>query len=242
MEYKIIREDKNAKFLVITPLYTGHKISRDTKVTIKRNKYPFAWITAEGKNNIPTNTWNGMEWYLDLKNEVPNYYIMIDNDIKLGRYMLDRLYDKLYGSAADVAYAYASFKFTGAIEKAFPAVQWDINKLIMHNYISSNSMFKTTALYDIGPVLDDKYKRLLDWGLLLKMFLERGWMGIPCPEANFEAVASPESISAGSNQDYDIKRRRIIEDFCKPIIQKYTQKPTTQPAPPQEQQATTMEF
>jgi hypothetical protein len=148
---------------------------------------------------------------------------MIDRDIRLGRNMLDRLYDKLSTAPLSVAYAYASFKFVGAFERDFPAIGWDINKLLMHNYISSNSMFRTSALYEVGPVTDQKYKRLLDWAFLLKLFYERGWTGVPCPEANFEAVATPNSISAGSADDYDLKRKRIIEDFCKPILEKYTQ-------------------
>ena len=220
---RVLKADPNAKFIVVTPLLPGHTISRDTKVTIKRNKYPFIWIQAEGKNNIPTNAFAGIDWYLMKKSAIPDYYIMIDRDIRLGRNMLDRLYDKLSKAPLNVAYAYASFKFVGAFEREFPAIGWDINKLLMHNYISSNSMFRTSALYEVGPVTDEKYKRLLDWAFLLKLFYERGWIGVPCPEATFEAVATPKSISAGSTQDYDLKRKRVIEDFCKPILEKYTQ-------------------
>lgn len=39
--FKIVREDKNPVFCVITPLKSGDKISRDTKISVKRNKYPF---------------------------------------------------------------------------------------------------------------------------------------------------------------------------------------------------------
>lgn len=239
---KVIKADKNSKFLVVTPLWEGHKISRDTKVTIKRNNYPFTWIVSEGKNNIPTNAFYGIDWYLYRKGKLPDFYIMIDRDIKLGRNMLDRLYDKLYKAPESVAYAYASFKFTGAVEREFPAVQWDINKLLMHNYISSNSMFRTNALYEVGPVLDDKYKRLLDWAFLLKLFYERGWTGVPCPEANFEATSNPDSISAGSNEDYDIKRKRIIQDFCRPILEKYQERQAAMQKRQEQLKTTTMEF
>ncbi len=240
---KILEENDNAKFFIVTPLWLGHKISRETKVTIRRNKYPFTWISVEGANNIPTNAFFGIDWYLHKKGEIPDYYIMIDRDIKLGRNMLDRLYDKLSKAPLNIAYAYASFKFTGAIEREFPAIPWDINKLLMHNYISSNSMFRTNALYEVGLVTDQKYKRLLDWAFLLKLFLERGYQGIPCPEANFEATADKKSISAGSNEDYDLKRKRIIEDFCKPIMHKYTQQQAPQSTPQvPPHQTTTMDF
>jgi hypothetical protein len=239
---KILREDPKSKIIVVTPLWEGHKISRETKVSIKRNKYPFTWVSAEGRNNIPTNAFGGLDWYLTKRGKCPDYYIMIDRDVDMGRHMLDRLYDKLSKAPHNIAYAYASFKFQGAVNQEFPAVQWDINKLLLHNYISSNSMFKTNAIYEVGLVTDEKYKRLLDWAFLLKLFLERGYMGIPCPDANFVAQSSPSSISAGTPQDYDAKRRLIIEDFCKPILEKYAPKPTKPTPQPEQTQTTTMEF
>jgi len=38
---KRVHKDKNPVFCVITPLKPGDKISKDTKVTVKRNDYPF---------------------------------------------------------------------------------------------------------------------------------------------------------------------------------------------------------
>jgi hypothetical protein len=220
---RVVRQDDNSKILVVTPLYEGHKISKETKKSIKRNKYPFTWIKAEGKNNIPINAFGGVDWFLHKTGSLPDYYIMIDRDIRLGRGMLDRLYDKLYKSPQQVAYSYASFKFTGAVNRDFPADPWDINKLLMHNYISSNSMFRTNVLYEVGLVMDSYYKRLLDWAFLLKLFYSRKYVGVPCPEAKFEATSNHDSISAGGNDDYNIKRMRIIEDFCKPIMIKHAQ-------------------
>jgi hypothetical protein len=143
---------------------------------------------------------------------------MIDRDITLGRNMLDRLHQKLSKAPVDIAYSYASFKFTGFIKRDFPAVQWDINKLLLSNYISSNSLFRTTVIYEVGLVFDDQYKRLLDWAFLLKLFQHGGYYGIPCPEASFEAVSNPKSVSAGSTKDYEEKRKLIFRDFCKPLL------------------------
>ncbi len=224
MNYNIIREDKRSKVLVVTPLKTGHKMSSDTKKTIKRNDIPFTWVSAEGNNNIPTNAWNGVEWYRKKSGKLPNYYLMIDRDIILGRHMIDRLYEKLSAQSNDIAYSYANFKFSGHIEREFPAAQWDINRLILENYISSNSMFRMSALDDVGLVFDDKYERLLDWAFLLKLFLKKGWVGIPCPETSFVAVASVNSISSGGNEDYHTKRLRVIQDFAKPIIHQHAKK------------------
>ena len=224
MTYGIIREDKDSKVLIVTPLYTGHKISSETKSTIKRNDTPLTWITSEGPYNIPTNAWNGVEWYLDKMGELPQYYLMIDRDIILGRHMIDRLYDKLSSSDPEAVYSYGSFEFTGYINRKFPAEQWDINRLMLENYISSNSMFRMKTLYEIGLVFDEKYKRLLDWAFLLKIFLHNGGYGVPCPEATFVAVSSAESVSSGNNYDYQTKRERVIHDFAKPIIYKHSGK------------------
>ena len=68
-----------------------------------------------------------------------------------------------------------------------------------------------------GPVMDEKYKRLLDWALWLKFF-QYGYYGIPCPDAFFTAYAGPDSISAGTAQDYKLKAQRVWEDFGRPIV------------------------
>ena len=217
-EFRIIKESKDPKILVVTPLLPGHKISKETKKTIKRNDIPFTWITSTGNNNIPTNLKLGLEWYGDL----PPYYFMLDNDVILGRHLLDRLYEKLDNSKYNVAFSYASFRFKGYMNYKFPAIPFDINRLLQqHNYISSNSLFSTDITMKVGLVTDNKYQRLLDHCFLLKLFYN-GYIGIPCPEANFIAIASKESISAGSKLEYNIKRKLVIEDFCRPIIDKYS--------------------
>jgi len=216
-EFRIIKESKDPKILVVTPLLPGHKISKETKKTIKRNDIPFTWISSTGNNNIPTNLKLGLEWYKDL----PPYYFMLDNDVILGRHLLDRLYEKLDNSKYNVAFSYASFSYKGIINRDFPADSYDINKLLQHNYISSNSLFSTYITMKVGLVTDNKYQRLLDHCFLLKLFYN-GYIGIPCPEANFIAISSKDSISAGSKQEYDIKRMLVIEAFCNPIIEKYS--------------------
>ena len=60
---EIIREDKEAEVLVITPLLPGHKVSKETKKTINRNNTKLVWIKSIGDNNIPTNVENGLLCY-----------------------------------------------------------------------------------------------------------------------------------------------------------------------------------
>lgn len=216
VEVEVIKKEKNPDILVITPLLTGHKISKETKKSIKRNDLSFEWIASRGDNNIPTNVWEGLNEYKKIKN-LPKYYIMIDNDILLGRHMLDRLYSKIKKSKEDVAFAYASFQYVGHIHHNFPAAEYDIERLIKHNYISSNSMFKTDVVLNVGLVTDDKYVRLLDWAFILKLFAN-GYRGIATPEANFIVMAGEDDISARSKYDYDLKRKRVIEDFVLPLL------------------------
>jgi hypothetical protein len=214
---KIVKTVKNPQILVVTPLLPEHKISKETKISVKRNKTPFFWIASEGQNNIPTNALNGIEWFKSKYGKLPPFYIMIDRDIEMGRGMLDKLYDKLKNKPENIGYCYASFGFRGHINRDFPAEPFDINRLLQSNYISSNSMFRTNVVETVGLVTDDKYKRLLDWAFLIKCF-SQGFIGIPEPRAGFIAHSTEKDISAGSDEDYKVKYMRVFEDFIRPLI------------------------
>jgi len=214
---KILKQDKGSEILVVTPLLPGHKISKETRVTLKRNKTPITWLSSMGNNNIPTNAQLGINWYKRKYSNSLNFYMMLDNDITLGRKAIDKLYDKLKSSPPHIGYSYASFKYEGHINKEFPAVPFNINKLVKANYISSNSLFKMDVIENVGLITDEFYKRLLDWAFLLKCY-GQGFMGVPVPEASFKAISSMNDVSAGSDQDYKIKSRRVYESFIKPIL------------------------
>lgn len=210
----------NPKVLVVTPLLEGHKVSRETKLTIKRNEIPFTWITAEGKHNIPINVTMGINYFKTVHKFLPDYFLMIDRDITLGRNMIDRMYKKLAVQHLPIAYTYANFEYKGFINQKFPAQPFDISKLIQHNYISSNSFFRMDILQEVGLVTDDKYRRLLDWAFLLKLF-KHGHIGIPCHEASFIVNSTETDISAGSPEDYHFKRNLVLQDFVMPITEEF---------------------
>lgn len=214
---KIIRECENPEILVITPLLPSHKISNITKKTLNRNNHPFYWISSEGPYNIPKNALEGILWYKKQYGNLPSCYMMIDRDIEAGRGLLDRLYEKLIISPSNIGYVYATFQFKGHINHDFPAMPYDINRLIKGNYISSNSMFKSEVIEQVGLVTDDKYKRLLDYAFLLKCFAN-GYIGLPEPKAWFIAHSTKDDISAGDFNDYQIKYQRVFEDFIKPLL------------------------
>lgn len=212
-----ILKNKNPEILVVTPLLPNHGISKLTLKTIKRNDVPIYWISSSGNNNIPTNSLNGIKWYKNKFGKLPPYYIMIDRDIEMGRHMLDRLYKKLSKKPDGIGYCYATFQFKGHINADFPANPFDINKLLKGNYISSNSLFKSSVIEQVGLVTDDKYKRLLDYAFLLKCF-KMGYVGVPEPNAWFIAHSTKDDISAGSQDDYRRKYLRVYDDFIEPII------------------------
>lgn len=214
---EIMRSTKFPEVLVVTPLLERDSISKETKKTIKRNHVKYFWISSKGDNNIPMNALAGIEWAKENIKNGPKYYIMIDNDIILGRHMLDRLYEKLKKSSDDIGYAYAGFEFEGSLVHSFPAIPFDPQKLMHANYISSNSMFKMNVIDKVGLVTDDKYKRLLDWAFLLKC-LAKGYSGVSVENARFVAISEPGDISAGSQEDYQLKYFRVYEDFIKPLI------------------------
>jgi len=213
-----MQECKDPEVLVVTPLLPDHEISRETKISIRRNKTKFAWIKSYGKQNIPLNALEAIKHYKSFR-PLPPYYLMIDRDIVLGRGMIDKLVDTLkkFDKFEQVGYAYASFEFKGHLNHRFPADPFDINRLLQANYISSNSLFRSKLIENVGLVTDDKYKRLLDYAFLLKCF-RAGFVGVACPSASFIAKSTKDDISAGSQEDYQVKYRRVFEDFIQPII------------------------
>ena len=222
-DVKIVRNNKNPKILVSTPLLPGHKISKITKKTLKRNDIDYIWLSSSSDSNIPTNHIGCMEWYKENIGELQPYIFFLDRDIDLGRHALDRLYDVMinesYRSDRIIGYAYASFKYTGYINHDFPAVPFDGKKLLQSNYISSNSLYSTEVIEKVGLVTDNSYRRLLDWAFLIKCF-GQGIIGAPCPKATFKVVSTPDDISSGDNNDYMIKSSRVYEDFIKPLFDK----------------------
>lgn len=215
----LIREQPNPKVLVITPLWPDHKISRDTKITIKRNDTPILWYSYSGYNNIPTNWWTGFQEIKKKHKKLPPYLLPLDRDIIMGRNMLDRMVGVFEAKTilAHMAFVYCNFEFKGVVNRKFPADPYDLNKLMTGNYISSNSLMNRELLEFIGgPVTDVQYTRLLDWALWLK-FAQMGFVGVPCPTAHFVAISSEDDISAGGVEDYQLKHQRITEDFVKPL-------------------------
>ena len=220
---KKVVEQKDPQILIITPLREGAKVSKQTKKTIKRTRTPYTWITYMGKGNPACNTNKGLKEYRKNYDKVPPYVIKLDNDITASRFMLDKMVTALQRQSVmsdhRAGYAYCSFKFEGAVNASFPADPFDIRRLMQHNYISFNSLIVYEALRQSGGfVTDDKYFRLLDWALWLKMF-SYGYQGLPVQDCNFVAYASPDSVSAKGQEDYEIKHRAVHEDFVTPILE-----------------------
>lgn len=209
---KTIVKHKDPQILVITPLLTGHKISKETKKSIKRNKTPFTWISYMGQGNPCLNTLKAFNIYRH-SNDIPPFVIKIDNDIDASRGMLDEMYETLLRSMKHEAYCYCSFEFIGSVNVKFPAIPFDAERLKHTNYISSCSMIKSDKLIEVGLwVTDDEGFRLLDWALWLR-FLKRGYVGIPAKRSSFVATASDSSVSAGSVSDYTKKRDWVLRNF-----------------------------
>lgn len=214
---KILREDKNPLVLVMTPLLTGRKVSRETKTSIKRNDIPFIWATYEGDGKHAANVQAGLEAYLRDARYMPPYFQIIDDDIILGRHMLDRLYVKLTHAPDWIAFAFCPFSYRGYMNIDFPARIYDINKLLINNYISSNSLYRADILLQVGGFVTElKYHRLSDWAMWLGLY-RYGYSGILCEDAHFVAISKPTDISAGSGEEYETTRELILEDFAKPL-------------------------
>jgi hypothetical protein len=209
---KYITRHHKPEILVITPLLTGHSVSRDTIKSIKRNKTPFEWISYMGPDNPCTNTQKAFNIYQNDK-KLPPYVIKIDNDIIGSRHMLDNMYSVLKNACNNEAYCYCSFEFQGSINAKFPSIPFDPDRLRQNNYISSCSLISTKRLLEVGMwVTDNKGFRLLDWALWLKL-LKRGYIGVPDMKSHFVAISSDNSVSARSAEDYNEKKKWVLENF-----------------------------
>jgi hypothetical protein len=227
-------ENKDPKVLVVTPLWPGHKVTRETRTTIKRNDVPFTWVSFTDYNNIAKNVDSGIKAFKEKTKKFPPYILPLDRDIILGRGMIDKLVSAIEadGLPATVAYCYCSFEFKGHVNRKFNAEPWNLDKLVQANYISSNSLIKSDLLEFIGGhVTDDKYKRLLDWALWLK-FARLGFMGTPCTTTSFVAVSTEKDISAGTTEDYQQKHVRVHNDFVKPLIEELSRPMAMSPMTP----------
>lgn len=217
IKLKFITKVNNPELLVVTPLLTGHKISKETKLGIKRNNVNFDWIAHEGQYNTAKNFQLGIDNYKKIK-RMPKYVIMIDKDINPNRHMLDNMIKTLNSAEDHIAYTYANFRFVGSVNASFINRHFDPFQLMRANFISSNSMMKSKLLEEIGGVVtDEKYKRLLDWCLWLK-FLQHGYHGVLCSKAYFEAHSDKKSVSAGDQLEYRTKYKLVVEDFVKQLM------------------------
>jgi hypothetical protein len=209
---KYLVKHHKPEILVITPLLTGHKVSKECKKTLKRNKTPFEWITYMGPGNPCKNSQLALNKYKGDK-PLPPYIIKIDNDIICQRRMLDTMKSTLDKAPDKAAYCYCSFEFRGAYDISFPAIPFDIDKLRHTNYISSCSLMDTEKFLEVGQwITNNEGFRLLDWALWLK-YLKHGYIGEPTTKTSFMAATTERSVSAGSNEEYHKKKAWVIKNF-----------------------------
>jgi hypothetical protein len=213
---KIVKECKNPAILVITPLAPGRKISSQTKASIQRNYIPYVWASWESPHYHARNVQDGINAY---KKEygLPEYIQVLDDDIILNRHTLDRFHRVIVESPDNIGFVYCPFSYRGHINISFPAISYDIHRLMRGNWISSNSLYKAKVIEEVGGfVIEDDTQRLSDWALWLRMYLH-GYIGELCPNTSFVAVSSPKDLSAGSTEEYRRAEALIIERFVNPI-------------------------
>lgn len=206
----ILQVSESPEFSIVTPLRTGDSVSHATIDSVLKCEIPFNWISVESDNNVMKNFEIGFFELLNVKQLAP-HAIKIDNDTEWGEDTLKEMSFVLKESFDNVAYSYCSFQYSGYINNSFPAINFNGEKLKQGNFISSNSMFKSSVIWEVGLVTDDQYVRLLDWAFLLKC-LKNGYIGKPSA-GNFTAYSSQNSISSRSIEDYNIKKERVLRDF-----------------------------
>jgi hypothetical protein len=217
---KVIKEAKNPEVLVITPLLTGHKIMRDTLIKLKRNECNFAWYSYEGPHHVAGNYAWGLKTYRETigKGMLPSYVLMIDRDILPSRHMIDYMYETLESGEKNNSYCYVDFEYKGFFNKSFKGLEFNPDMLIKSNYISSNSMIRTSHLERIGGiVIDRRFDRLSDWALWLA-FLGEGYWGVRSPKGSFVAISEEGDVSAGKQEEYQKCYMEVYEHIIKPYF------------------------
>lgn len=213
---KIIRECKDPEVLVITPLLPGRKISKETKVSIKRNETPYIWASYTSNEKHARNVQLGIDAFHKEFCYLPPYIQIIDDDIILGRFMLDRLFNVLDKTGDEVGYSYCGLEYKGFTNLKIPVGEFDINRLKKKNYISSNSLYKTAAIYKVGGFITElELNRLSDWCMFLKMY-QFGLKGVFVPNTSFVAMSTATDISAGSIDEWLKTKKLVVERFKLP--------------------------
>jgi hypothetical protein len=207
----------NSDILLITPLLPGHKVHRNTKIGLKRNNTPFNWYSYTGKNNVAKNYELGIIEWIKITGKVPKYVMLIDKDIHPNRHLIDLLNASLNRTDDNIGYAYPNFSFRGTTNVDFINRPFDPLMLMRKNYITSNSMIKWHILKEVGIVTDDKYGRLSDWALWLKM-LSKGYHGLLVPQAYFWDESTEKSVSSGQDDEYFLTYNFIKKDFINPML------------------------
>jgi GT2 family glycosyltransferase len=179
------------------------------------------WISFESAAKHAANVQAGLDAYKEKYKTFPPYIQILDRDIILGRNYLDKMLATLQRARSRVdtkiGFAYSPFEYKGFINAKFPPLPYNIKALSQMNYISSNSLYVSSVVEEVGGfVTEEKYHRLSDWAMWLKMY-RFGYTGELCPNTAFIAVSSQGDISAGSHEEFVTTRNLIIEDFVKPL-------------------------
>jgi hypothetical protein len=210
---KVIKDCKNPLVLVITPLLPEHEISNETRISIKSNKIYYKWISFTSNRKHAANVQAGIDTYKIEYGQLPEYLLILDRDIICGRKMIDRLHKVLFDEPKNIGFSYCSFEYKGHINIRFHASPYDIDRLQKGNYISSNSLYRTSVIDDVGGfIVEEQYHRLSDWAMWLKIY-NYGYIGTPCYDTSFIAISTEKDISAGSNEEYQITKKIVQDNF-----------------------------
>ena len=209
----IVKNCKDPLVLVISPLLPEHDISSETKQSIRSNKIQYKWVSFASNRKHADNVQAGLDAYEMFYGPFPPYIMVLDRDIILGRKMIDRLYNTLIKQNDNVGYSYCPFEYRGHVNAKFPPMKFDIEKLKQANYISSNSLYKSSVVKAVGGFVTElKYHRLSDWAMWWRMY-KKGYIGSICYDTSFIAMSTEKDISAGSSEEYHTTRDLIIQDF-----------------------------
>ena len=135
------------------------------------------------------------------------YVLFSDADINWCTDAIENLYKGILSTSSDIAYTYGWYEKDG---KTHCNIEFDKNRLLKHNYISTMSLIKTN--YFVG--FDESIKRLQDYDLWLTLLLKHNKIGKYIGKKVFDTVpdltgiTANESVYGDYNTAIDIIRKK----------------------------------
>jgi hypothetical protein len=188
------------------------------------DKYCLPMIILNNPKEIIINDLDGgasMKWNESFRATTQPYVYLCSDDFIIPRDHLSQFLDTLKDSPKNIGYAYASSYYCFPLDQKnhtigknfkFESMDFDIESLKKGNFIDGSCLWKRDCWVDF----DTNLKKLLDWDVALRNYIENGISGIRVLGSEFLTINLDEGISAKKN-DVGEAIRIVKEKYNLPL-------------------------